>query len=145
PATLLDTYQPEREPHVRFIIEKAVELGKVQTMRDPEAAKARDARMIAARKAHQKPDKLRYPALKGGLIANDGSLFPQGVVSSHTRTALFDDIAGTGWLIVAKGAEALAELTDADRADWAAIGGTQAVFGLSSMVGAGDISDTGGI
>ncbi|RGP35885.1 bifunctional 3-(3-hydroxy-phenyl)propionate/3-hydroxycinnamic acid hydroxylase [Pseudotabrizicola alkalilacus] len=145
PDTLLDTYQPEREPHVRFIIEKAVELGKVQTMRDPEAAKARDARMIAARKAYQKPDKLRYPALKGGLIANDGSLFPQGVVSSHTRTALFDDITGSDWLIVAKGAEALAELTDADRADWAAIGGTQAVFGLSSMVGAGDISDTGGI
>ena len=29
---LLDTYQPEREPHVRFITEKAIELGRVQTL-----------------------------------------------------------------------------------------------------------------
>lgn len=144
PEALLDSYQTEREPHVRFIIEKAVELGKVQTMRDPDAAKARDARMIAARKAHQKPDKLRYPALKGGLIANDGSLFPQGLVSTSTRTALFDDIMGTGWLIVVKGPEVLTALTAEDRAGWAAIGGAQAVFGLSSTVGAGELSDTGG-
>ena len=34
-AAILDTYQPEREPHVRFITEKAIELGRVQTLRDP--------------------------------------------------------------------------------------------------------------
>ena len=44
---LLDTYQPEREPHVRFITEKAIELGRVQTLRDPNAARQRDERMLA--------------------------------------------------------------------------------------------------
>lgn len=145
PDHLLDTYQVEREPHVRFIIEKAVELGRVQTMRDLEAARERDARMIAARQANRKPDKLVYPALSGGLIANDGRLMPQGLVSTATRTALFDTIAGTGWLIVAKGAEALSALREKDLAAWRSIGGSEAVFGLASMVGGGPISDTGGV
>lgn len=143
--SLLDTYQPEREPHVRFITEKAVELGRVQTMRDAEQAKERDARLIAARKANQKPDKLVYPALTGGLIASDGSLLPQGLVSTASRTALFDDIAGTGWLIVASGAEALSDLSGSDRAAFAQIGGSEAVFGLSHMYGGAPISDTNGV
>ena len=44
---LLDSYQPEREPHVRFITEKAIELGRVQTLRDPEKARERDERLLA--------------------------------------------------------------------------------------------------
>ncbi|MGO4852797.1 bifunctional 3-(3-hydroxy-phenyl)propionate/3-hydroxycinnamic acid hydroxylase MhpA [Phaeovulum sp. W22_SRMD_FR3] len=143
--TLLDSYQPEREPHVRFITEKAIELGRVQTMRDPELAKERDARMIAARRAHQKPDKLRYPALKGGLIANDGDLFPQGLVSTAHKTALFDDIAGTGWLIVAKEPEALGAMAQADRIAFAALGGREIAFGISNMFGAAPVSDSNGV
>ncbi|MEE4014817.1 bifunctional 3-(3-hydroxy-phenyl)propionate/3-hydroxycinnamic acid hydroxylase [Roseibium sp. FZY0029] len=142
---LLDTYQPEREPHVRFITDKAIELGRVQTMRDPEEAKKRDARLIAARAANRKPDKLRYPALSGGLIANDGELLPQGLVSTAEKTALFDEIAGTGWLIVAKGPEALCDLTQSDRDGFAAIGGREAVFAISSMFGGAEISDTNGV
>ncbi len=138
-AGLLDSYQPEREPHVRFITEKAIELGRVQTMRDPEQAKQRDAHMLAARKANQKPAKLRYPALKGGLIANHGDLLPQGLVSDHQRTALFDTIAGTGWLLVANGRAGLSALSPSQKAAWAAIGGTEAVFG------GGELSDTGGV
>lgn len=95
--TLLDSYQPEREPHVRFITEKAIELGQVQTMRDPVKAQQRDERMLAARRANQKPEKFRYPALKGGIIGDHGGLLPQGPVSDGSRTALFDDVAGTGW------------------------------------------------
>jgi 2-polyprenyl-6-methoxyphenol hydroxylase-like FAD-dependent oxidoreductase len=142
---LLDTYQTEREPHVRFITEKAIELGRVQTMRDEDKARERDARMIAARKANQRPDKLTYPALTGGLIVDDGRLLPQGLVSTEKRTALFDDIAGTGWLIVVKGAEMLGALTESDRAAFAKIGGAEAVFGLSSMFGGAPISDTNGV
>lgn len=145
PDSILDSYQVEREPHVRFIIEKAVELGRVQTMRDPVEAKARDERMIAARKANRKPDKFVYPALKGGIILNDGSLFPQGLVSNASRTALFDDIAGTRWLIVVKSPDLVNLLPEKTRANWEAIGGGYAKFGLSTTVGGGDLSDTGGV
>ena len=142
---LLDSYQIEREPHVRFITEKAIELGHVQTMRDPAEAEKRDARLMAVRAANRKPDKLIYPGLTGGMIANDGQLLPQGLVSSAQKTALFDDVVGTGWRIVAKGPDALQALTPELRAAWAALGGGEAIFNLSSIVGGGDLSDTGGV
>ena len=145
PQDLLDSYQEEREPHVRFITTKAIELGRVQTMRDVQEAKVRDARMIAARQANEKPDKLIYPALSGGLVASGGDIFPQGLVSSPDRTALFDDIVGTGWLIVADGAATLHALPDATRAAFAALGGVEVAFGLASMFDAADLSDTGGV
>ena len=145
PESLLDSYQPEREPHVRFITGRAIELGRAQTMRDPEAARARDARMIAARKANQKPDKLVYPALTGGLIANHGALLPQGLVSTAERTALFDEIAGTGWLIVARNEAALAALGEAERRAFEALGGRCLHFAIGQMVGGAPISDTNGV
>lgn len=142
---LLDSYQAEREPHVRFITEKAIELGRVQTMRDPIKAEARDAKLMAARAANQAPDKLIYPGLTGGLIANDGQLWPQGVVSSAQGTGLFDSIAGTGWMIVAKGPDALAGLTPEARAAFDRLGGKVTSFNLASIVGGGALSDSGGL
>jgi 3-(3-hydroxy-phenyl)propionate hydroxylase/flavoprotein hydroxylase len=143
--SLLDSYQVEREPHVRFITEKAIELGHVQTMRDPVEAEKRDARLKAVRAANKKPDKLIYPGLSGGMIANDGQLLPQGLVSSAGKTGLLDDVVGTGWLIVAKGPEALSGLSDSQRQAWQAMGGSAAVFNLLAIVGGGDLSDTGGV
>ncbi len=145
PETILDSYQVEREPHVRFITEKAVELGRVQTERDPERAAARDARMIAARNANKKPDKLVYPGLRGGLTANDGQLLPQGLVSTPSRTALFDEIAGTNWLIVASSRAALSAMKTDDLKAFYSLGGSEAVFGLRSMFTPGPYSDTGGV
>ena len=145
PESILDSYQAEREPHVRFITEKAVELGRVQTERDPVKAAERDARMIAERASNQKPDKLVYPGLLGGLIANDGQLLPQGLVSTSIRTALFDEIAGSDWLIVACAPAALSALTGDDLEAFHAIGGSEAVFGIGSMFNPGPYSDTAGV
>ncbi|TGN65120.1 bifunctional 3-(3-hydroxy-phenyl)propionate/3-hydroxycinnamic acid hydroxylase [Nocardioides eburneiflavus] len=142
---LLNSYQEEREPHVRFITEKAIELGRVQTMRDVEEAKRRDARMIAARQANERPVKLVYPALSGGLVSSGGDLFPQGLVSSPERTALLDDVVGTGWLMVANGAPVLDSLSQATRDAFAALGGREVTFGLTSMFEPADLSDTGGV
>ncbi len=144
-GALLDSYQPEREPHVRFITGKAIELGRVQTMRDPVEARARDARMIAARNANQKPDKLVYPPLSGGLIANHGALMPQGLVSTTAGTGLFDDIVGTGWLLVARNSAALAALSAADVENFAGLGGTTVHFALDEMVGGAPVFDTNGL
>jgi 2-polyprenyl-6-methoxyphenol hydroxylase-like FAD-dependent oxidoreductase len=134
PADLLDTYQPEREPHVRFITEKAIELGRVQTLRDPVKARERDRRLLEAREADRAPEKLRYPALTGGALAGGidaphaGEFFVQGRVSAAGREGLFDDLVGDGPCIVARG-DALDGLDAARRAAWGRIGGRLAVVG----------------
>ncbi|MFT8246670.1 bifunctional 3-(3-hydroxy-phenyl)propionate/3-hydroxycinnamic acid hydroxylase [Roseomonas sp. BN140053] len=122
--SLLDTYQPEREPHVRFITEKAIELGRVQTIRDPARARERDERLLAQRRAKQAPEKIRFPPLRGGLVAGHGGLFPQGRVRAGDRQGLFDDVVGHGWRLVTADPGMAGGLPPELRAFWASIGGT---------------------
>ena len=81
----------------------------MQTLRDPNKARERDERFLAQRRANEKPEKVRLPALKGGLIANNGEFFPQGRVHFRGRTDLFDDVVGDGWCIVAREPQVVAE------------------------------------
>lgn len=125
---ILDTYQAEREPHVRFITEKAIELGRVQTLRDPGAARLRDERLLALRRAHEAPEKILYPGLTTGLIAADapyaGAVFIQGRVHSGGGTeGLFDDLAGAGPCIVVRRHAMLAAVTVEQAERWGALGG----------------------
>lgn len=143
--SLLDSYQTEREPHVRAITEKAIELGHVQTMRDKEQAKLRDKRMLAARQANKKPDKFIYPPLQDGLIANHGGIFPQGLVSTAGRTALFDDVVDTEWLIATSAPSVTDGITPQVRDAFYRMGGLIQSFGFGSMFEGGEISDTGGV
>ncbi len=106
PADLLDSYQEEREPHVRAVIEKGIELGRVQTMRDPAAAAARDAELLKNRAARQVPEKISFPGLAEGMLARDhgagrGELFIQSVVSDGQRTGRFDQVVGLGFILLA--------------------------------------------
>jgi 2-polyprenyl-6-methoxyphenol hydroxylase-like FAD-dependent oxidoreductase len=140
---LLDTYQPEREPHVRAITEKAIELGRVQTMRDPIKARERDERLFARRRAQQGPEKLRYPGLRGGLITGTGEFFPQGRVRSNGREALFDDIVGPGWCIVARDPDLLGAPSPGHREMWKAIGG-RATAVTQPQSGTGALEDIDG-
>jgi 2-polyprenyl-6-methoxyphenol hydroxylase-like FAD-dependent oxidoreductase len=133
--SLLDSYQSEREPHVRFITEKAIELGSMQTLRDPDKARERDERLLAQRTTN--PEKVRFPALKGSLITNNGEFFPQGWVKLGARTGLFDDVVGDGWCIVARKPEVFAGLTSAQREFWKSIGGRAVILGQSP----GDLHD----
>lgn len=139
---LLDSYQAEREPHVRFITEKAIELGRVQTLRDPNKAHERDMRLLAQRQANEKPEKIRFPALKRGFIADNGGFFPQGRVCVSGQTCLFDDAVGDGWCIVARGPEVFAGLTPAHRKFWQSIGGRTVTVGQSSSA---DVHDADGV
>ena len=137
---ILDTYQPEREPHVRFITEKAIELGRVQTLRDPELARERDQRLLAQRRQNEAPERLRYPPLAGGALAGGlgapqaGEFFPQGRVRSRGAEGRFDDVVGPGPCVVARG-EALAALDPARRERWDRLGGR-----IALIVGAGERS-----
>ena len=130
---LLDSYQPEREPHVRFITEKAIELGRVQTLRDPEKARERDRRMLALRAEDRAPEKLRYPALDGGALtalgaAHAGEFFPQGRVRGLGRgVCLFDELVGPGPCVLARG-DALAAVGPERRERWHQLGGRIALI-----------------
>lgn len=99
---LLDTYQLEREPHVRVLIEKGIELGRQQTIRDPERAASRDRELIARRAAAEAPDKLRLPGLRTGMLAaasgaGRGELSVQGVVHDGSLRDRLDQVVGGGF------------------------------------------------
>jgi 3-(3-hydroxy-phenyl)propionate hydroxylase/flavoprotein hydroxylase len=101
-ADLLDTYQLEREPHVRAVIEKGIELGRMQTMRDPELAAARDRELLARRAGGEALESIRFPGLHDGLLAASsgpgrGELSVQGVVDDGVQRDRLDQVVGSGF------------------------------------------------
>ncbi|OKK21337.1 bifunctional 3-(3-hydroxy-phenyl)propionate/3-hydroxycinnamic acid hydroxylase [Streptomyces sp. NBC_00341] len=106
PMELLDTYQAEREPHVRTVTEMGIELGRLQTTRDPAVAEARDRRLLAERTAGRKQETIRFPALTCGLLAAEslpgrGGLSRQGVVDDGVARGRFDQVVGDGFVFLA--------------------------------------------
>lgn len=108
---VLDTYQQEREPHVRAVVEKGIELGRLQTVRDPAAAAERDRRLLAARAAGNDSGAMRFPdlAAAGGMLAEvsgagRGELFVQGDVRDGDADVdagrRFDDVVGRGFVLL---------------------------------------------
>jgi 3-(3-hydroxy-phenyl)propionate hydroxylase len=79
---ILESYQAEREPHVRAIIETAIAMGRTVCILDEEAAAARNAGMLAQRAGGAQNISIRYPDLHGGLFMPTppaGALFPQAM------------------------------------------------------------------
>lgn len=106
--TLLDSYQSEREPHVAAVVRKGIELGKVQTMRDPERARQRDLQYLENRRNNMKPEKLIFPGLGPGFIATtdhpaNGRLFIQDDVRTETASGRFDEVFGYGFRLLCNG------------------------------------------
>ncbi|XVV37641.1 bifunctional 3-(3-hydroxy-phenyl)propionate/3-hydroxycinnamic acid hydroxylase [Streptomyces sp. CA-100214] len=102
PDDVLDTYQSEREPHVRAVTEKGIELGHLQTLRDPERAAERDRTLLARRAESGTPEAVRLPSLVDGLFARTpepgrGQLSVQGVVDDGTRRDRLDQVVGGGF------------------------------------------------
>ena len=108
PDTLLDTYQQERDPHVRGFIGLAIGMGRVVCTLDPEAAKARDAQMLAQMASGAPPlPPAGAPPLQAGLLMagapGAGEMFPQPWADGRR----LDDVLGAGaWLIGAGSAPA---------------------------------------
>jgi 3-(3-hydroxy-phenyl)propionate hydroxylase len=144
---LLDTYQTEREPHVRMLVEKGIELGRGQTLRDPAAAAERDKRLLAQRAAQQAPEKLRFPPLGPGFLAAEsgpgrGALSPQGVVRDADRLGLLDEITGRGFRLLATSATSHALESDGTAAKLLTAG--VSVVALSRQPDPGEVADTDG-
>ena len=117
PDSLLDSYQLEREPHVRAVTEKAIELGRLQTIRDPDRAAERDRKLLEARLSGAAPEKLHFPGLASGMLAHAmragrGELSVQGDVEDGPRDGRFDEVIGRGFVALAT-ASAYRELRSA--------------------------------
>jgi 3-(3-hydroxy-phenyl)propionate hydroxylase len=107
-ANLLDTYQVEREPHVRHIIEAAIAMGRVVCVQDPAAAAMRDQGMIAARAANTAAAPLPgLPGFANGCLhpsRRAGEILPQATQakSADGKRCKLDDLLGDGFSLLTK-------------------------------------------
>ncbi len=105
PDTLLDTYTPERVPHVQHFIDMSMELGKVICISNPEAAAERDRQMMAALKDPSlAPPPPAAPRLGPGLTEPAspaaGLMSIQAPGTGATAGGLLDDVLGGGSCLV---------------------------------------------
>jgi 3-(3-hydroxy-phenyl)propionate hydroxylase len=104
---LLDTYEEERSEHVRQLTTRIKAIGKVICERDPEAARERDARILAEGGGQPRTITRQeiVPPLQKGLLASredkaKGTLFPQPWVQTEVGRKLLDTVVGAGWRLV---------------------------------------------
>jgi 3-(3-hydroxy-phenyl)propionate hydroxylase len=119
-AELLDSYEAERKPHVRCVVELAKEFGKIIGELDPVAAKAREERLRAELKSGraQTIRQKFIPPLKEGFIARDakmaGCLFVQPHVRLYDRRVVrLDDVLEPEFVIMAATHDVIGSLSTA--------------------------------
>ena len=117
PESLLDTYEPERRPHVHAFIDLAVRLGDVIQATDPAVAAERDRRFLQGEtQVFEFPAPSLGPGLHDGALG--GTLFPQPRLADGR---LLDEAIGNGFAVI--GEPATIDATDAaTRARWSAGG-----------------------
>jgi 2-polyprenyl-6-methoxyphenol hydroxylase-like FAD-dependent oxidoreductase len=102
--SVLDSYGPERGPHVQHFINFSMELGKVICVPDPAKARHRDLSMRASLVNPSPPPPAAPPRLGHGILrphdSAAGLLSIQSRVKSRDDSGLFDDVAGRGWRIL---------------------------------------------
>jgi 3-(3-hydroxy-phenyl)propionate hydroxylase len=136
---LLDTYQAERAPHVRTVIDTAVEMGRIICTRDPELARARDAQLLGGNAGSggaaggTRTMFAALPGLSNGLLEPEprhplaGQLGLQARVRASGREGLLDDLVGPGFTLLWNGGPA--PLADDARAVLERLGVLQVAFG----------------
>ena len=102
PPKLLETYQPERDPHVRAVICAAIEAGRYICMLDPTAAAARDFAMRERMKeAAPVTAADLIPGLKAGVVASGGAAAGERFIQPSVEGRLLDAVTGGGWRLFA--------------------------------------------
>jgi len=133
--TLLETYQPERDPHVRAVVGAAVGAGRYICQLDPTLATQRDTELRAAMAA-AKPGVTAadlIPRYQAGVVRpGGGERFIQPTLAAEAgRSALLDDVTGGGFVLLSHDPAPLAVLSPAQQAIWNALGGR--AFGLEAL------------
>lgn len=103
---LLDSYETERKPHVKVLIDLSTEVGRISCTTDPEMAAGRDAAILSGNMPPPPP----FPWLQAGLLsamadgaAVAGHLGPQGHIVSGGKEGLADDVLGRGkWQLISR-------------------------------------------
>ena len=120
-AALLDSYGEERSAHVRELTTRIKAIGHVICERDPVAAEARDARILAEGNGEPRTITRQdiVPPLQHGLLATaphaaNGTLFPQPWVRTDAGRQLLDAACGVGWRLVLDGGNGLAARSGID-------------------------------
>lgn len=112
-AALLDTYQAERDPHVRSVVTAAVEAGRYICELDPARAALRDAAMRAQQAGTSgRTAADLIPAYTSGAIADGtrgaGERFIQPWIGGDAT--ILDTVTGGGWRLFAIDAAATADV-----------------------------------
>ena len=104
--SILDTYQPERDPHVRAVINAAVATGRYICELDRTKAAARDAQIrseASQRKGETAADLI--PAIATGIVLRGtpgaGQRFVQPVLADGSK---LDDLTSGGWRLFVRDA-----------------------------------------
>ncbi|MCB1390134.1 MAG: bifunctional 3-(3-hydroxy-phenyl)propionate/3-hydroxycinnamic acid hydroxylase [Rhodobacteraceae bacterium] len=147
--SLLDTYMPERRPHVTEVIEQSMFLGSIICIPDPAAAAERDQTFLSG----EAPPPAPFPILNDGLLARGpdgavqapaGDLSPHGTVRLRRRTGRYDAFVPAGFTLILDRTIPESDLPAATCAALAAMG--VKVVTIAHRVGASDteIADSQG-
>jgi 2-polyprenyl-6-methoxyphenol hydroxylase-like FAD-dependent oxidoreductase len=96
---LLDSYEAERGPNVDAYIRLSMEVGKIVSAPDAEAARVRDEAFATG----GLPPPLEFPGLSDGVIAKDfggGLLTPHDELETPQGLRRLDDITGGGFALI---------------------------------------------
>ena len=139
---ILDTYQSERAPHAKAMIDFSIFNKSLVSLKHPAKAKARDAAMWAAvrtpvlggwvgnmgMKPKPKYRKGEYLGLPRGLRGVEGVLAPQPTVRTYDgRPVRLDDALGIGWAVIGIGVDPRRVL-GRDTETWQRVGATFATL-----------------
>jgi hypothetical protein len=132
----LDTYMAERGPNARATIVESMRVGLHVNERDPEKVARRDAELMAlqAEKERTKGQKqliaFRVPGFESGFVAHSrhdvhgaGDALVQGRVRHNGKEDRFDDLAGRGFMIIARDGDPASVLSRNDLDFWQSLGG----------------------
>jgi 2-polyprenyl-6-methoxyphenol hydroxylase-like FAD-dependent oxidoreductase len=101
---VFDTYQQERQAHVKAIVEFSMALGQVICVLDPAEAAARDDAMSAMVTPDTRNEVPPLPGITDGIIDAGsplaGTLAPQFWVDQNGAQVRFDDVYGAGWRLI---------------------------------------------
>ena len=132
---LLDAYGSERRTQFEEILAVTVMLGQMICITDPVAAAERNER-LARRSGDVRPARADWAVGAGTHRAGDpgaGVLSHHGMVSDGERTARFDELVGTGFVLIGRDADSFAALSGSVAMQWQILGGVSAHFGADGL------------
>ena len=151
PASILDTYQPERAPNVEYYTRLSVELGRVMKQEFTDEEK-----QAMQRHTGEPPPSLPVvsPEIVTGWVVGDtgsdsivGKFVPQPLVATtNGRLNLLDDVIGNGFVLLGAEIDPRALLNDEQRRGWDGVGASYRAIrpGDKHSEAVDDIIDIGG-